>query len=164
MAIVLCWALGWALGCAAAGQVGDPSRESYGRPLNGRAAQGQTGQHVLVSFWATWCKPCRAEVPLLEALARRYSSDRLLVVAVNHGEDVEVVRRFVRGNEKLTMTVSADPQNEISARFGVTSIPTVALIDPQDRVLWKKSGYSLESFETILREVSQIVEQRPAGE
>ena len=101
---------------------------------------------------------------MLEALARRYSSVRLLVVAVNYGEETEVVRRFVRNNEALTMTVSADPEKRVSGRFGVKAIPTVALIDPQDRVLWQKSGYSLESFEKILREVSQIVDARPRDE
>jgi thiol-disulfide isomerase/thioredoxin len=165
-------ALSCALGCAGADPagdtvsetVGDPSRQEYGRSIDGRAVHGQTGQHVLVSFWATWCGPCRQEVPLLEALARRFKSDKLLVVAVNYGEKRDVVRSFIRRNEALTMTVTSDPEKRISGRFQVKGIPTVALIDPQDRVLWQKSGYSPESFEKIIREVSQIVEGRPAAD
>jgi thioredoxin-like negative regulator of GroEL len=59
------------------------------------------------------------------------------------------------------MTVTVGAEKRIAGRFGVTAIPTVALVDPQDRVLRQKSGYSLESFETILNDVSRIVKAAP---
>jgi thiol-disulfide isomerase/thioredoxin len=93
--------------------------------------QALRGRPVLLNFWATWCAPCRVELPALEVLARRADS-RLAVLTVNVDEDRAAVSRFLQ--EGSALTVLLDPEKEISRRFGVSAFPETFLIDSQGRV------------------------------
>jgi len=86
------------------------------------------GQVVLVNFWATWCDPCRAEMPELDELAREFGPQGFRVVAVNLLEDAGRVRRF--GDElNLEMPLLLDPGGEVYRAFGVEGLPSSYLVD-----------------------------------
>lgn len=70
---------------------------------------GAGGQVVVLNFWATWCEPCRAEMPSLEALAARRRRDGLTVVAINYRESPEVIQQFLaRMSFKVPILLDAD--------------------------------------------------------
>jgi peroxiredoxin len=105
-----------------------------GRTPDGRAVSlaGLAGQAVLVNFWASWCRECRPEMPVLEGLHRKFASQGLAVVAVNAREDGETVRRYAR-ELGLTFALVLDPDGAISRRYGVIGLPTTVLIGRDGR-------------------------------
>lgn len=95
------------------------------------------GRVVLVNLWATWCPPCIAEMPDLDAVQQRLGGDRFQVVAVSLDRGgAEVVKRWFARNEIRHLAVyAADP-----GQFGNALLPTSLLLDRQGRVAWHGAG------------------------
>lgn len=105
--------------------------------LQGRARSSVEwrGRLVLLNFWATWCAPCREELPSLEALHRALSSEGLAVVAVSlDGAAGDRVARFV-ADAGVTFPMLHDPSRSLADRLGVRVYPTSVLLDRGGRVL-----------------------------
>ena len=89
------------------------------------------GRPVLVNFWATWCQPCRTEMPAIDEAARRYAADNVAVLAINRGE------RFAPANEwaeELGVDFTAfgyDPDQSVFQRYEGFGMPTSFFIDAQ---------------------------------
>jgi len=88
---------------------------------------GLRGQNVLINFWATWCGPCRQEMPMLEAAANQYAPD-LVVLAVNIGEEPWRVKKFVY-DLGLSFEILMDEGNQVQNLYRVQAYPTTYLID-----------------------------------
>lgn len=87
------------------------------------------GKVVLLNFWATWCPPCKAEMPDLEALHRKYGDARaFVVVGVNFEEDAAPVEAFIR-ERGLSFPVWLDTAGEAGAKLGVRGLPVSFIID-----------------------------------
>ena len=93
---------------------------------------GLRGKVVMLNFWATWCGPCRQEMPRLEALHRELSARGLVLLGVN-GESEQSARNFVRENG-YTFPTLVDSGNHVAGQFRVTAIPTAVVIDREGRV------------------------------
>lgn len=85
------------------------------------------GKVVLINFWASWCEPCRAEMPALQALADFYGPEKLVVLAVNFKESNAKMAQYVRSTG-LSLPVLPDPAGDIARRWGVNVFPTTVLI------------------------------------
>ena len=85
------------------------------------------GKPLLVNFWATWCPPCLAEMPLIQDIADQYQ-DQLVILAINAGEDEAVVRDFVT-QQNLGLTFLLDPTNSAAKYFRVYGFPTSLFFD-----------------------------------
>jgi thiol-disulfide isomerase/thioredoxin len=85
------------------------------------------GMPLLVNFWATWCPPCLAEMPLIQDYADQYQ-DQLVVLAINAGEDEAVVRNFVT-QQNLELTFLLDPTNSAARYYRVYGFPTSLFFD-----------------------------------
>jgi thiol-disulfide isomerase/thioredoxin len=96
------------------------------------------GKVVLIDFWATWCGPCRAEIPNILANYQKYRSAGFEVIAISVDEDLRELASFVK-QEAPPWVVLADkhPNNKVSMgnQFGISSIPTVILVGPDGKVL-----------------------------
>ena len=90
------------------------------------------GRAVLLNFWATWCPPCRAEMPSLQQLAEIYGPEQLQVLAINVGEGPRRIAQYLQSSG-LELTVLLDPKSEISRAWGATVLPTTLLIDTEGR-------------------------------
>ncbi len=111
-----------------------------------------TGKVVLLDFWATWCGPCRMEVPHFKELMQRYSPRGFAVLGVSLDETgAEVVRPFVKAQEITYPVVIGDDYT--AGRYGgVSALPTTFLIDRQGRVVKKYIGYrDLDTFEEDIK-------------
>ncbi len=93
------------------------------------------GQVVVLNLWASWCTPCRAEMPALERVWQRYARDGLVILAVNQGEDAATVREFVREHD-LTFAVALDPREQVGRQYALVAYPTTLFID-RDGVIRK---------------------------
>jgi thiol-disulfide isomerase/thioredoxin len=108
--------------------------------LQARDLQGQLwrisdlrGKAVLINFWASWCAPCQAEMPSLQALARAQGPDTLVVLAVNVKESAPVAQRFVQ-RTGLDLPVLLDPEGAIARQWQVRVFPSTVLIAPNGQV------------------------------
>lgn len=87
------------------------------------------GQPVIINFWATWCVPCRAEMPELEAIYADYKG-RVAVLAVNLGEQPGLVREW-REQLRLTFGLLLDPAQTVGALYAVRGLPSTYVVSPQ---------------------------------
>jgi cytochrome c biogenesis protein CcmG, thiol:disulfide interchange protein DsbE len=95
------------------------------------------GQVVLVNNWATWCPPCKAEMPTLQAYYEEHKDQGFLLVGIEAGEPVDEVAQFV-DDYKLTFPIWLDPQNKALSAFHNQSLPSSYLIDREGvvRLAW----------------------------
>lgn len=98
------------------------------------------GKVVLLDFWVTWCSPCRAEMPALDALYRRYKDRGLEVLAVNLDTvSTSTVQAFVR-EVGTTFRVALDPSSSTARTYRVVGLPTAYLIDRAGNVVVQEIG------------------------
>jgi peroxiredoxin len=88
---------------------------------------GLRGHVVLLDFWATWCPPCRAELPEIEKIRHEFSDKGLVVLGIND-EESGVVKSFVKKNQ-YDLPVLMDSKREVHRMYGARAIPTVIVID-----------------------------------
>lgn len=99
------------------------------------------GQVVLLNVWATWCPPCREEIPVLQALHEEHAGEGLRVVgvSVDAAGEGEAVRRFV-DDYGVTFEIWLDPRERVSSIFRTAGVPTTLLIDREGRLVWRHLG------------------------
>jgi len=98
------------------------------------------GKLVLLNFWATWCPPCRLEMPSMEKLYQEFKGDGLEIVAVNFMENEKPIRSYLK-ESGITFPVLLDKKGEIAQRFGVHALPVTFLISRNGNLLAKSMGY-----------------------
>ncbi|MDR0588931.1 MAG: TlpA family protein disulfide reductase, partial [Spirochaetaceae bacterium] len=107
-----------------------------GTTLNTKDLRGKV---VFLNFWATWCGPCRAEMPSMETLYRRFKHQGLEFLAVNLQESRRVVTTFM-DQMALSFPAALDQQGSIGAVYGVMAIPTTYIVDREGRIVARVSG------------------------
>jgi cytochrome c biogenesis protein CcmG, thiol:disulfide interchange protein DsbE len=135
--------------------VGGPAPEIVLPDLQGKEVRlsDLRGNVVLVNFWATWCKPCKEEMPAMQAAYDKFRGEGLVVLAVNELEDTEKVAEHIRAHHH-TFPVVMDHSNLVANRYGVVGLPASFLIDRQGVVREKIFG-SLLTEERIAELVRQ---------
>lgn len=115
------------------------------------------GKIVLLNFWATWCMPCRQEMPAMEKLWQRYRDQGLVILAVASDEGGESrVRAFVR-RLQLSFPVLLDADSRASDGYQVSGIPVSYLIDREGRIAGKISGSKDWMSEPAMARVEQLL-------
>lgn len=107
------------------------------------------GRPVVLNFWATWCPPCRAEMPALEQTWQRYGKEGVLILGINQGESQAVVERFARGTVDTTFPLLLDRRTEVGRTYAVRALPTTVFVDAEGRIQDIKVGGPL-NLATIL--------------
>jgi thiol-disulfide isomerase/thioredoxin len=100
--------------------------------------QRQKGRVVFLDFWASWCTPCKASLPLVEAFARAHPE--VDVVAVDEGESETLVAAYARDHDM--QRVAYDPQALSHGFFLLDGYPTIVVIDPQSRIRASWAGFN----------------------
>lgn len=109
----------------------------------------QKGKPVLLSFWASWCSPCRRELPALGKWAAAHPE--VVVLAVNVDRDPADAEKFL-SSVSFELPVAFDPDARNLGRYGVTSMPTMFLFDKKGTLSWRNVGYSEEKGFSLLEE------------
>jgi len=104
-----------------------------------RALASFRGSVVLLNFWATWCIPCRDEMPVMERVHRSYRERGLVVLAVNFKESAPEVRLFL---DKLGVSFGTvlDTDGKVSEKYRVRGLPVTFLVDREGTLRWKAIG------------------------
>jgi peroxiredoxin len=114
------------------------------RDLNGKSVKLSDfrGKVVIVDFWATWCPPCRMEIPHFVALQKQYKSQGLEIIGVSLDQGgVQVVKPFAEQNQ-INYTMLVDGMSVASMYGGIQSIPTTFVLDKNGRIVQKLVGYN----------------------
>jgi peroxiredoxin len=91
------------------------------------------GKVVLLNFWATWCPPCKEEMPSMERLYRRYKEHGFTIVAISIDTNTAAVAPFVK-RFKLTFPIGLDPKTTVANQYSVRALPATFLIDRRGTV------------------------------
>ena len=122
-----------------------------------RTLSSYKGKVVFLNFWATWCGPCRQEMPSMERLYQRLNDKGLEILAVNLQEDDKTVQKFVDEYE-LTFPVLLDRSGRVGSTYGARSIPTTYIVSREGYVIagtigtreWDTEQY-VRFFERLLQ-------------
>ena len=97
------------------------------------------GKAALLNFWASWCAPCRAEMPDLEAVYQKYRDKGLVILAVNLAESDATIISYVSKLE-LTFPVFSDRERKTGNKYGIRILPTTLFINRDGQIVTRKQG------------------------
>jgi thiol-disulfide isomerase/thioredoxin len=97
------------------------------------------GKKVFLNFWATWCPSCKAEMPEIEKLYQETKNSDLVIVSVDIGESLSIVKSFVDSN-KYNFKVLLDSDESIATKYSISAIPTSYFIDADGYIISKNVG------------------------
>lgn len=98
------------------------------------------GKYVLVNFWATWCAPCRAEMPALDALQGEFGGDKFEVVTIAIRSQKPGMERFFEQTNVTNLPLFIDEAQALSRNMGVLGLPITVLIDPEGQEIARVRG------------------------
>jgi thiol-disulfide isomerase/thioredoxin len=114
------------------------------------------GRPVFLNFWATWCGPCKAELPAMETSLRNHEASGLVIVAMNNGEDFVPAERFLRDLEVRLTAFGYDPESLVTRRYELIGMPTSYFIDAHGVITRVVAGALNErQMESAVQEVIQ---------
>jgi len=97
------------------------------------------GRPVIVNFWATWCPPCRAELPSMNRGWAKIKDQGIAMIAINVGEDEETIFSFM-GDYPIDFQVLLDQSGQTIQRWPIKGLPTTFVIDPEGRLVYRAIG------------------------
>ena len=127
---------------AAADIVGQPAPDFALRSMQGPSMRlsEHLGEVVIINFWATWCGPCRQEMPLLDELYGKYQRAGLILLSVNIDEAAEPAIEMAQ-TLKVSYPVLFDSRKEVSRAYDVSAMPVTVLVDRAGVVRYVSEGY-----------------------
>jgi cytochrome c biogenesis protein CcmG, thiol:disulfide interchange protein DsbE len=142
-------------------QVGGPVPEIRVESLAGKALEigDFRGKVVLLDVWASWCAPCKQELPMLDDIARRLRPDGVEVVAVSIDQERANVVKFLRGRPRWSLTIAHDPKGEIADRLAPEKMPTSYVIDRAGIIRYVNSGFEPADAPEIERRLEDVAKR-----
>ncbi len=114
------------------------------------------GRVTVLDFWASWCRPCRQAFRYLDQLYRTYADDGLYVLGVGVDEDPAAGRGFL-ARHRPRFETAWDGKGAVSARFGVSSLPTTVLLDKSGTLMHRHQGFDMASHRVLEAHVRRLV-------
>lgn len=117
------------------------------------------GKPVVLNFWASWCGPCKEEIPLFERAWKEYKDKDVVFLGVDIMDDRDTAKKYIK-NEGITYTNLYDPAGEISNQYGVVALPATFFIDREGKVTAKNYGpftgdEGEKKFKSYLMEIAE---------
>jgi len=116
------------------------------------------GEVVMLNFWASWCGPCRQEMPLMDEIYKEYQKFGFTILAVNVDEDSEDADRFLK-SVPVSFPVLYDNDSKISEMFDVDAMPTTVMIDRDGNKRFLHRGYKSGYEEDYKKQVKQLIRE-----
>ena len=113
------------------------------------------GKVVVLNFWATWCPPCRYEMPSMERAHQKVRGENIVLLAVNVGENADQIFEFT-GRYPVTFPLPLDLDGTVSRKYPVIGLPTTFVIDPRGMVTHRAIGGREWDDEQLLVELRKL--------
>ena len=116
------------------------------------------GEVVMINFWASWCGPCRQEMPLLDELYAQYQPMGFTILGVNVEEDSTKARKML-GDSPVNFPVLFDNDSEVSKLYNVVAMPSTVLVDRNGNVRYLHQGYKPGYEEAYQQQVRALIKE-----
>jgi thiol-disulfide isomerase/thioredoxin len=154
-------------GCATAGgagegggghQVGALVPEIHVESLGGKdlGIADYRGKVVLLDVWASWCGPCKQELPMLDDMAKRLRGDGIEVVAVSIDQERANLVKFLKARPRWALTIAHDPKGAIADALAPDKMPTSYIIDREGVIRYVNSGFEPSDAAVIERRLADV--------
>ena len=145
---------------AATLQTGAPApafqlNSNAGKPL---ALADFRGQIVLLNFWASWCGPCRQEMPILEQLNRQYHGKGVTLLGINVEPDSAAAVTWLKATP-VTFPILFDTESKVSGLYEVAGMPNTVIIDRKGQVRYIHRGYSAGAENDYLNQIRALIRE-----
>lgn len=116
------------------------------------------GKLVILNFWATWCPPCREEMPSMNRAHKKLVNDDIVILAVNVGEDEDTVFEFT-GNYPVDFPLLMDRSGEVVQHYPAMALPTTYIISPTGMVTHRTIGGRAWDDDLLLNELRRMLKK-----
>jgi thiol-disulfide isomerase/thioredoxin len=147
-------------------KVGDVPPDVFGKSSNGEAVHlsDYRGKIVVISFWATWCGPCRKELPMLVKLEKIATRERVVVLSVNWRQNRDVFREIKALFKKMDtdITLISDPFGIAGTAYHVKGIPHMVIVGKDGKITAIHVGYDEDELPSLVDELNTELSKTPS--
>ena len=118
------------------------------------------GKVVIVSFWASWCGPCKKELPVLAGVVKRVGPDHLQVIAINYRDEYEPFKYVVNVLKDYPITFLRDANTKTAKKFDVQGIPRMIIIGRDGKVAADHTGYGESMIPELVDQLNVLLAQK----
>ncbi len=143
-------------------KIGSPAPLFSGKTVAGEQVnlEDYKGHVVILDIWASWCGPCKAEMPYLNELSKKYKDQGLEIIAVNIDDNKENMQDFLSKLEKKpTFTIVFDPEKQVPQLYDAPGMPTTIFIDKQGIIRYIQTGFRDSHRDKYLEQLTALLNQ-----
>jgi peroxiredoxin len=118
--------------------------------------QDYKGRPVIINFWATWCPPCRAEIPSMNRAWEKMRDQNVAMIAINIGEDKDTIRSFL-ADYPINFPVLMDSDSQSLQQWSISGLPTSYVLDPAGFIRYQAVGEREWDNEQLLKKVLYLI-------
>lgn len=147
---------------ADAPEIGQAAPQFQGTTLDGKKIQLNEfqGKVVLIDFWASWCGPCREEMPFLIELDHRYHKSPFEIIAINIDDKLQNAKRFMgQLPDEITFTVVQDPKQQIPPKYDLKGMPSSLLLDKNGIIRFWHTGFKESNKDNYISEIDGLLKE-----
>ena len=153
--------LSWAQGARADLAIAAKAPEFNLATLDGKRVSlaGHKGKIVVLDFWASWCGPCKVELPELERLKATYEARGVGFVAINLDKQRENAAAMA-SRLKLTLPIALDPDGEVADKYELPTMPSAFILDQTGTIRFVHAGFVAGDGEKIRKELDELLKKK----
>ncbi len=142
-------------------QKGDRAIDFTLKDLDGKTVKlsGLKGKVVVVDFWASWCVPCKKELPALDAMAAKYSKDKkdVVILTINIDKERKNAEKFLSSAKVKSLRVLLDPDGAVAEQYDLPTMPTSYVVDKKGIVKHVHEGYEAGDEKDLAAEIDALL-------
>jgi len=118
----------------------------------------QRGQVVMLNFWASWCGPCRQEMPLLDGISKKYGKMGFVLYGINVDQDTTDAQKVLQ-KIKVSYPILFDPESKLSSLYKVEAMPSSVFIDKKGNLRFIDRGYAPGDEEKYIKQIQELIRE-----